>query len=63
MYDLVGFHVDRWDYITFLVLLIIAVGFVVAIIFLLGLPGRIAVARNHPEPEAVNFGFTASCFG
>ena len=26
----------------------------VAIIFLLGLPGRIAVARNHFEAEAVN---------
>jgi hypothetical protein len=36
MDDLVGFHVDMWDYITFLARLIIAVGFVVAIIFLLG---------------------------
>ena len=51
---LVGFHVDEWDYITFLALLIIAAGGIVSVIFLLGLPGRIAIARNHPEAEAVN---------
>ena len=51
---LVGFHVDEWDYITFLVLIILAAALVVVVIFLLGLPGRIALARNHPEAEAVN---------
>jgi hypothetical protein len=54
MDSLVGFHVDKWDYITFLALLVVAAGFIVAIVFLLGLPGRIAIARNHPEAEAVN---------
>ena len=51
---LVGFHVDMWDCITLLALLLIAGGFIVFIIFLLGLPGRITIARNHPEAEAVN---------
>jgi Protein of unknown function (DUF3302) len=51
---LVGFHVDGWDYLTFLALLIVAAGGIVAVIFLLGLPGRIAIARHHPEAEAVN---------
>jgi hypothetical protein len=51
---LVGFHVDMWDYITFACLLIIAGALVVLVIFILGLPGRIALARKHPEAEAVN---------
>jgi Protein of unknown function (DUF3302) len=54
MDGLVGFDVGMWDYITFLSLLIILGGFMVLLIFLLGLPGRIAIARNHPEAEAVN---------
>ena len=54
MDDLVGFHVDKWDYITFLVLIIIAGAGIVFLIFVMGLPGRIAIARHHPEAEAVN---------
>jgi Protein of unknown function (DUF3302) len=54
MDDLVGFHVDKWDYITFLALIVIAGGFIVFLIFVMGLPGRIAIARRHPEAEAVN---------
>jgi hypothetical protein len=58
---LLGFHVGFWDYITFLVILVIFVALRAAIIIVLGLPGRIAVARNHPQADAVNalgwFGF------
>jgi hypothetical protein len=49
-----GFQVGFWDYVTFGALVIIgaALGWVVLII--LGLPGKIAIARKHPEAEAVN---------
>lgn len=44
---------DIWDYLTFLTFFIIAAGGVGLAVFILGLPGRIAIARNHPEAEAV----------
>jgi hypothetical protein len=53
MEALLGFSIDFWDYVTFLslfFLVAVGLGFVV---FMLGLPGRIAIARNHPEAEAV----------
>ena len=53
MEALLGFSLDFWDYATFLslfFLVCVGLGFVV---FMLGLPGRIAIARNHPEAEAV----------
>ena len=43
---MLGFDLDIWDYITFVVVLIIAAGALAAAVFLLGLPGRIAVARR-----------------
>ena len=52
MESLFGFHVGIWDFVTFVVLIIVAAGLGVAV-FVLGLPGRIAIARNHPEAEAV----------
>ncbi len=53
MEALLGFHVGFWDYATFVVLaILVAAGLAVAI-FILGLPGRIAIARRHPEAEAV----------
>ncbi len=48
-----GFQLDVWDYATFAALFVIGVAFLGVLIFLLGLPGRIAVARNHPEADAV----------
>ena len=50
---MLGFDLDIWDYITFVVVLIIAAGALAAAVFLLGLPGRIPVARKHPDAEAV----------
>ena len=50
---LMGFELDFWDYATFAVLFVIGVVFLGVLIFLLGLPGRIAIARNHPEADAV----------
>ena len=53
MESLLGFQVSFWDYATFAVLaVLVATGLGVAV-FVLGLPGRIAIARNHPEAEAV----------
>jgi Protein of unknown function (DUF3302) len=50
---LLGFHVGFWDYLTFAAFFVIFVAFLGILIFLLGLPGRIAIARNHPEADAV----------
>ena len=55
METLLGFRLDFWDYVTFAVLFVIGVVFIGVLIFLLGLPGRIAIARNHPEADAVYF--------
>ena len=50
---MLGFDLDIWDYLTFLVLMVAGLGVLVALVWLAGLPGRIAIARNHPEAEAV----------
>jgi hypothetical protein len=50
---MLGFKIGFWDYVTFASLAIIVFGFVLFLIFILGLPGRIAIARKHPEAEAV----------
>jgi hypothetical protein len=50
---MLGFELDLWDYITFLSLAIIGLGLTVSVVLIGGLPGRIAIARNHPEAEAV----------
>ena len=51
---MLGFQLDAWDYITFASLMIITLGTVLLVILILGLPGKIAIARKHPEAEAVN---------
>jgi uncharacterized protein DUF3302 len=53
MEALLGFRLDFWDYATFASLFIITVGFLGLAVFILGLPGRIAIARNHPEADAI----------
>ncbi len=42
-----------WDFITLACLLVSVLGFLIFLVWLLGLPGRIAIARNHPDAEAV----------
>ena len=50
---MLNFKLDIWDYITFGAL-VLALGAVFAtVLFLAGLPGRIAIARKHPDAEAV----------
>jgi hypothetical protein len=48
-----GFELDVWDYLTFLTLFLVVVSAVAVWVWLAGLPGRIAIARKHPEAEAV----------
>lgn len=48
-----GFEIDLWDYLTFITFLLIGASGVAAWVWLAGLPGRIAIARKHPDAEAV----------
>ncbi|HYQ71307.1 MAG TPA: DUF3302 domain-containing protein [Gammaproteobacteria bacterium] len=50
---MLGFELTIWDYLTFATAFIAAVAGMVIIVWLAGLPGRIALARKHPEAEAV----------
>jgi hypothetical protein len=53
MEALLGFSLGFWDYVTFLTLITLTAAGLGFLVFILGLPGRIAIARNHPEAEAV----------
>ena len=53
METLLGFKLDFWDYATFLVLLVCVMTGLFFLVWLAGLPGRIAIARKHPDAEAV----------
>ena len=51
---MLGFELTFWDYLTFVVLFLGLGVFVAVVVFVLGLPGRNAIARRHPELDAVN---------
>jgi hypothetical protein len=51
---MLGFKLDLWDYLTFAVIVALIGAFLAAAVFVLGLPGRIAVARKHPDADAIN---------
>ena len=51
---MLGFKLDLWDYLTFAVIVALIAAFLAAAVFVLGLPGRIAIARKHPDAEAIN---------
>jgi hypothetical protein len=53
MESLLGFKLDFWDFATFAVLMVCVVAGLVSVVWLAGLPGRIAIARRHPDAEAV----------
>jgi hypothetical protein len=50
---MLGFELDFWDYATFLTLGLAGLAGLVIAIFVAGLPGQIAIARKHPDAEAV----------
>jgi hypothetical protein len=47
-------HLDFWDYLTFASLFIVGAAAGGAALLVLGLPGKIAIARKHPDADAVN---------
>lgn len=47
------FRLDFWDYATFVVLMLLGAAGLISLVWLAGLPGRIAIARKHPDAEAV----------
>lgn len=51
---MLGFELNFWDYLTFLVIFALVCAFLAIAVFVLGLPGRIAIARRHPDADAVN---------
>jgi len=53
MSQLLGFELDFWDYVTFAVLALLVLAGLLTVVWLAGLPGRIAIARKHPDAEAV----------
>ncbi|MBE2259742.1 MAG: DUF3302 domain-containing protein [Candidatus Accumulibacter sp.] len=50
---MLGFELDFWDYATFATALLAGVAGLMIYVWIAGLPGRIALARKHPEAEAV----------
>ena len=50
---MLGFELDFWDYATFAALFVLVLSGGVFIVWIAGLPGRIAIARKHPDAEAV----------
>jgi len=50
---MLGFKLTFWDYVTFASLAMVGLAGVTLFVWLAGLPGRIALARKHPEAEAV----------
>ena len=51
---MLGFNLDIWDYLTFAVILALVGAFLTLAVLVLGLPGRIAIARKHPDAAAIN---------
>jgi len=51
---MLGFSLDIWDFLTFAVMLALIGAFLTIAVLILGLPGRIAIARKHPDAEAIN---------
>ena len=50
---MLGFELDFWDYATFATAALAGVAVILTYIWIAGLPGRIAIARKHPDAEAV----------
>jgi hypothetical protein len=50
---MLGFSLDGWDYLTFAAIMVVVFSAVVGVVWMAGLPGRIAISRSHPDAEAV----------
>ncbi|MEP2031246.1 MAG: DUF3302 domain-containing protein [Paracoccaceae bacterium] len=51
---LLGRPLDNYDYMTFAAIVLLLAAVMGLVLFLMGLPGKIALKRNHPHAEAVN---------
>lgn len=58
---MLGFELDVWDYVAFAAIFTMVIAGLAIAVFILGLPGRIAISRKHPEAEAVNLMGWAGC--
>ena len=50
---MLGFELDFWDYATFVTFALAGIAAVSIALFIASLPGQIAIARKHPDAEAV----------
>jgi hypothetical protein len=50
---MLGFKLDKWDYITFACLMFVIASGLTTLVLIAGLPGKIAIKRKHPDAEAV----------
>jgi hypothetical protein len=50
---MLGFKLDFWDYLTIGTAMLAGGCGILIYIWIAGLPGRIAIARNHPDAQAV----------
>ncbi len=50
---LLGRPLDHYDYLTIAAGLILLAAVMALVLFVMGLPGRIAIKRNHPHAESV----------
>lgn len=48
-----GFKLTYWDYMTFLAIIAAGISILVILLWIAGLPGKIAISRKHPDAEAV----------
>jgi hypothetical protein len=51
--SMLGFEITIWDYLTFASAILAGIAVVVLLLWIAGLPGQIAIARKHPEADAV----------
>jgi hypothetical protein len=52
--DLLSRPLDGYDYLTLAALILLLLAVMGLVLFVMGLPGKIAIKRNHPHAEAVN---------
>ena len=50
---LLGQPLGYYDYLTLVALILLLAAVMALFLFIMGLPGRIAIKRNHPHAEAV----------
>lgn len=51
--DLLGQSLDKWDYWTLVAGIAMVASLCALVLFIMGLPGSIAIKRNHPHAESV----------